>query len=71
MMSDNALAHSLDALYRRAFSEFGAMALWNIKAQASPSPAHALIVARALRQDGNLLARRLAEEIEAACRAAH
>jgi len=70
-MSDSTLTHYLGTLYRRAFSEFGGMALWNIKAQASPTPEHALVVARALRQGGDLQARRLAEEIEAACRAAH
>jgi hypothetical protein len=59
------------ALYRRAFAEFGAMALWNARQLDDPTPAHALVIARALRQEGNLAARKLAEEIEAVCRAAH
>jgi hypothetical protein len=59
------------ALYRRAFTEFGALALWNVRQLAQPNTADALVVARALRQNGNLSARRLAEQIEAACRAAH
>ncbi|HRE42848.1 MAG TPA: hypothetical protein PKY87_02635 [Terricaulis sp.] len=65
------LAAPLDALYRRAFTEFGALALWNMRAAAQPTPRDALIVADALRRNGNLAARRLAEQIEAACRAAH
>jgi hypothetical protein len=70
-MSDSGITNYLDSLYRRAFSEFGAMALWNLRQQATPTAEHALIVARALRQQGDLQARRLAEQIEAECRAAH
>jgi hypothetical protein len=58
-------------LYARAFEEFGAAALWNKKQLAEPLPNDALAVARALRLEGNLKARRLAEEIEAAAHAAH
>jgi hypothetical protein len=36
----------------------------------APTPEDALVVARALRTEGNLRARRLAEQIEQACRAA-
>jgi hypothetical protein len=36
-----------------------------------PTPADALAVARALRVEGDLPARRLAEQIELACHAAH
>jgi hypothetical protein len=57
------------ALYRRAFAEFGAQALWNFRCFDSPSPEDALIVARALRIEGDLVARRLAEQIEQACHA--
>ena len=70
-MSNPALTDDFHVLYRRAFSEFGAMALWNVRPLEQPTPEHALVVARALRQQGNLPARRLAEQIEAACRAAH
>ncbi len=59
------------ALYRRAFDVYGAIALWNRRRLDDPTPADALLVARALRREGNLSARRLAEEIEAACFAAH
>jgi hypothetical protein len=58
-------------LYTRAFEQFGAMALWNLRPLADPTPAHAMVIARALRREGNLAARLLAERIEAACRAAH
>ncbi|HEV3197225.1 MAG TPA: hypothetical protein VGZ73_04945 [Bryobacteraceae bacterium] len=57
------------SLYRRAFEEFGAMALWNMRSFEAPTPEDALVVARALRIEGNLQARRLAEQIEQACRA--
>ncbi len=58
-------------LYRRAFAEFGALALWNSRQLPEPDPADALAIARALRVEGNLAARMLAEQIEAACRATH
>ena len=58
------------ALYRRAFEEFGAIALWNRQFLEHPEPGSALIIARALRNEGDMKARRLAEQIEQACRAA-
>ena len=58
------------ALYRQAFKEFGVMALWNKRLIENPEPGHALVIARALRNEGNMDARRLAERIERACRAA-
>jgi hypothetical protein len=58
-------------LYARAFDEFGAMALWNLRPLANPTQGHALVIAHALRREGNIAARFLAEQIEAACRAAH
>ena len=57
-------------LYRRAFEEFGALALWNKRQIESPTFDDALVVARSLRIEGNLKARFLAEQIEQACRAA-
>lgn len=57
-------------LYRRAFAEYGALALWNMRSFDVPTPEDALVVARALRIEGNMRARRLAEQIEQACRAA-
>jgi hypothetical protein len=58
------------SLYRRAFQEFGTLALWNKRFLDEPQPEDALVIARALRIEGNLDARRLAEQIEQACRAA-
>jgi hypothetical protein len=57
------------ALYRRAFAEYGARALWNMRAFETPTPEDALVVARALRVEGDMGARFLAEEIERVCRA--
>jgi hypothetical protein len=58
------------ALYRRAFEEYGARALWNKRFSQAPTTEDALVVARALRIYGDLQARRLAEQLERACRAA-
>lgn len=58
-------------LYRQAFKEFGVMALWNVRQFENPKPEDALAITRSLRTEGNLKARRLAEQIERACRAAH
>lgn len=55
--------------YREAFAKFGARALWNKRMLDVPDPDDALVVARALRLEGNREARRLAEQIEQACRA--
>jgi hypothetical protein len=57
-------------LYRRAFEQYGASALWSSRAVPDPTPADALAITRSLRVEGNLSARRLAEQIEQACRAA-
>jgi hypothetical protein len=62
-------SEDLASLYRRAFAEYGARALWNKRELAAPTAADALVVARALRIEGNREARRLAERIERACRA--
>jgi hypothetical protein len=58
------------ALYRRAFAEYGAQALWNMRCFETPTPEDGLVVARALRVEGDMGARFLAEEIERVCRAA-
>jgi hypothetical protein len=63
-------SEDLASLYRRAFAEYGARALWNKRQIETPTPADALVVARALRVEGDREARRLAEQIERACRAA-
>ena len=60
-----------DALYHRAFAEHRSRALWNIRELEHPTPEEALTITRSLRVEGNLNARRLAEQIDQACRAAH
>jgi len=60
----------LMSLYRRAFTEYGTRALWNKRLLDAPTPEDALVVARALRIEGDREARQLAEQIEQACRAA-
>ena len=60
----------LDSLYRRAFAEFGTHALWNKRMLEEPTREDALVVARALRIEGDRAARRIAEQIESAVRAA-
>jgi len=52
------------SLYRRAFAEDSTRALWNKRVLDVPTPEDALVVARALRIEGNREARRLAEQIE-------
>ena len=58
------------ALYRRAFADYRAQALWNMRFFEAPTEADALVVARALRIEGNVQARALAEQIEQVCRTA-
>jgi hypothetical protein len=61
---------TLKNLYRRAFARYGAQALWNKRMLDEPTQEDALVIARALRIEGDREARRLAEQIEKACRAA-
>ena len=70
MALEQVQTENLTALYRRAFRDYGTHALWNKRLLDEPTPGDALVVARALRIEGNLGARRLAEEIEQVCRAA-
>lgn len=57
-------------LYHRAFADFGAQSLWSRRPSANPTIAQALVVADALRREGNMATRPLAVCIEEACRAA-
>ena len=65
-MSAEAVQPDYVTLYRRAFAEYRAQALWNFRFFDAPDREDALIVARALRIEGDLAARRLAEQIEQA-----
>jgi len=70
MNDSTTAAEALLALYYRAFAEFGPSALWSSKPVPNPTPADVLAITQSLRVEGNLEARRLAEQIERHCRAA-
>jgi hypothetical protein len=70
MTTEPAEPQNFASLYRRAFEQFGASALWSSRAVPDPTPADALAITRSLRVEGDLQARHLAEQIEQACRAA-
>jgi hypothetical protein len=57
-------------LYHQAFAKYGTRALWNWRELPEPTITQALVIADALRIEGNIDARRLAVKIEEACRAA-
>ncbi|MDR3567155.1 MAG: hypothetical protein P4L43_03925 [Syntrophobacteraceae bacterium] len=57
------------SLYRNAFKEFGARALWNMRPVDESTQADALAITQALRTHGGMDGRRLAERIERLCRA--
>ena len=59
-----------ETLYHRAFADFRLRALWNVRELDHPTAEEALTITRSLRVEGDLNARRLAEQIEHACRAA-
>ncbi len=60
----------LAILYRRAFDEYGARALWNMRLVGGQTTrADALAITQALRTHGRMDGRRLAERIEEVCRA--
>jgi hypothetical protein len=67
---EKADSEDIATLYRRAFEQFGVSALWSSRPVAEPTAADALAITESLRVEGNLQARRLAEQIERACRAA-
>jgi hypothetical protein len=56
-------------LYHEAFRLYGSLALWNIREYEMPDAEQALGITRALRFEGNMHSRRLAEEIEGLCSA--
>ncbi|MBF0138073.1 MAG: hypothetical protein H7833_06510 [Magnetococcus sp. DMHC-1] len=57
------------SLYRKAFKDYGASALWSSLPVPDPTPEDALAITRSLRVEGDLQARMLAEQIEQVCRA--
>lgn len=71
IIDDEARLKRIEELYRMAFDRYGAVALWSMRPVASPTPGAALAITQALRTHGAMDGRRLAEEIERLCRAAH
>jgi hypothetical protein len=67
---DKFAPESLVTLYRQAFAEFGSRALWSSQPSPRPTLASVLAITESLRVEGNRDARRLAERLEEACRAA-
>jgi hypothetical protein len=61
---------SVAALYREAFERYGARFLWSRKPSAEPTIRQALVIADALRREGNRETMELVMRIEEACRAA-
>jgi hypothetical protein len=53
MSTEPARPEDVAILYRRAFKEHGARALWSTRLLEDPTPEDALVVARALRMEGN------------------
>jgi len=58
-----------ERLYRQAFAEYSAVALWNMRPVTNPTLGAALAITSALRTYGSMDGRRLAEHIELLCRA--
>jgi hypothetical protein len=69
-MDSRARLDEIERLYRRAFAEYGAVALWNMRPAPRPTPGAALAITQALRTHGAMSGRRLAEQIERLCLAA-
>ncbi len=61
----------ISTLHRHAFRGFGTMAVWSMRPVKDPTRADALAITPALRTPDRMDGRRLAERIEAICRADH
>jgi hypothetical protein len=70
-MPESTADDQLGQLYREAFERYGSIALWNMRPVQQPTAADAMAITRALRTHGRMDGRRLAERIEAMCRAPH
>lgn len=62
--NENEKRGELHDLYARAFAAFGTRALWNMRQLDNPTRDDILAMARQLRIEGDLAARRLAEQLE-------
>jgi len=70
MDKETAPSEDFSTLYHRAFADYKLRALWSVRELEHPTAAEAFLIARSLRVEGDLDARRLAEQLERACRAA-
>lgn len=68
-MTVEPLQPDFESLYHRAFADFRLRALWNVRELEHPTAEQALVITRSLRVEGDLNARRLAEQLKRACRA--
>ncbi|MGH6816190.1 MAG: hypothetical protein ACREC6_10835 [Hyphomicrobiaceae bacterium] len=65
----SAVERLIATLYAQAFRAYGTRALWYLRRLEHPTREDALVIARALRIEGDMAARRLAEQIEKLARA--
>jgi hypothetical protein len=70
MSIETAAQPEFERLYHQAFRDYHIHALWNVRELEHPSAEEAIAITLQLRIEGDLNARRLAEQIEQACRAA-
>ena len=70
-MAKSPRLEEIERLYRQAFADYGAIALWNLKPAEDATPGAALAITPALRTHGSMEGRRLAEALERLCRASH
>lgn len=69
-MTDAVETEDWRELYAEAFRLFFPAVLWSYRKLEQPAPANGLSISYALRQQGDMRARRFAERLERACRAA-
>jgi hypothetical protein len=69
-MNTSEQLQEIERLYRKAFADYGAVALWNMRQVEHPTIGAALAITPALRTHGSMDGRRLAEHLEQLCRAA-
>jgi hypothetical protein len=70
-MNNQERQKEIERLYRQAFADYGAVALWNMRPVERPTSGAAMAITQALRIHGSMSGRRLAEQIERLCHAPH
>jgi len=53
-MNDQEQRQEIERLYRQAFAEYGAVAIWNMRPVKHPTPGAALAITSALRTYGSM-----------------